>query len=482
MNNLCKLIDELRKLKSETAWIEFKHNNYKPSMIGEDISAIANAATNAERDCGYMIWGIDNVSHQVIGTEYNLQTLKVGNEEIENWLRHNLSDNANFEFNAVEYEGKMVGVLRICAAVSRPVSFDKMAFIRVGSYTKKLRDYPEVESNLWSRLKNVNFEKQFSRTDLEASQAIDLIDVGIFFEKAQVPRPTNDESLLKKLCEERILVHQDNGLYAITNMGAVLFARRMSDFPRVSRKAIRVIQYHGNNRMQMAREFDGTKGYAVGFEGLVTYLQALTPADAPINGSFRENKQAYPELAIRELVANALIHQDFSIAGAGPLIEVFKDRLEISNPGDCLVDIERIINCTPRSRNEDIAALMRRMKMCEEAGGGWDKAVISCEEMLLNAPKIEKFDGGIKVYLFSKADFSAMTQDERLWACYTHACVLHEQFEQMTNASLRHRFGLSEASSGNVSRVIKDAVNKGLVRPLDPTTAPRYMKYVPAWA
>ena len=482
MDNLIRLVDELRKLRSEASWVEYKHNNYKPDMIGEDISAIANAATYAERDCGYMIWGVNNESHEVVGTEYNLQTLKVGNEEIENWLRHKLSDNADFEFHQIDYQDKNVGVLKITSSVGRPVTFDKLAFIRVGSYTKKLRDYPEVESMLWSRLKNINFEKQLSKTDLGEDEAIGLLDVDVFFEKAKVPRPSNNHELVLKLCEERILVRQDNGLYAVTNMGAVLFARRISDFPRISRKAVRVIQYHGSNRMRMAREFDGTKGYAVGFEGLVTYLQALTPADAPIDGAFRGDMQAYPELAIRELVANALIHQDFSIGGAGPLIEVFENRLEISNPGECLVDVERIINCTPRSRNEDVASIMRRMKMCEEAGGGWDKAVISCEEMFLPAPRIEKLDGGTKVYLFAKANFASMTQEDRLWACYTHSCVLHAQFEQMTNASLRKRFGLEESSAGNVSRVIRDAVAVGLVRAVDPETAPRYMRYVPAWA
>ena len=56
------------------------------------------------------------------------------------------------------------------------------------------------------------------------------------------------------------------------------------------------------------------------------------------------------------------------------------------------------------------------------------------------------------------------------------------QGEQLTNASLRARFGLKESSSGSVSRLIKEAVNQKYIKPFDPTTAPRYMKYVPIWA
>ena len=87
MADLKKLIDELRKYPVETQWLEFKHNNYTPEMIGQDISALANSAALYDRECAYMIWGIDDVTHDIVGTEHNLQTLKKGNQELENWLR-----------------------------------------------------------------------------------------------------------------------------------------------------------------------------------------------------------------------------------------------------------------------------------------------------------------------------------------------------------------------------------------------------------
>ena len=95
------LINELVKLPSERSWLEFKKDNYKPEMIGEDISAPSNSAAIAERGHAYMLWGVDNNTRDIVGTKYDLQTLKKGKEELENWLRHKLSDNVNFEFHYV---------------------------------------------------------------------------------------------------------------------------------------------------------------------------------------------------------------------------------------------------------------------------------------------------------------------------------------------------------------------------------------------
>ena len=91
-------------------------------------------------------------------------------------------------------------------------------------------------------------------------------------------------------------------------------------------------------------------------------------------------------------MANALIHQDFSVTGTGPVVEIFDNRIEVTNSGTPLVDVRRIIDNPPKSRNEKLAALMRRLKMCEELGTGWDKIVITCELYQLPAPKIEFFE------------------------------------------------------------------------------------------
>jgi ATP-dependent DNA helicase RecG len=190
----------------------------------------------------------------------------------------------------------------------------------------------------------------------------------------------------------------------------------------------------------------------------------------------------YPKLALREVIANALIHQDFSVSGAGPVIEVFRDRIEVTNPGTPLVDIDRIIDNPPRSRNEKLASLMRRLGLCEELGTGWDKIVIKCESEQLPAPLIQTFTDSTRVTLYAHAPFASISSADKLRACYLHACIKQVQGEQMTNSSLRARFGLKDSSSGSISRLIKEAVNQGYIKPFDPETAPRYMRYIPIWA
>ena len=487
MENLALLIQELRKYSDELPWLEFKHNNYDPDMIGQDICALANGAALDEKNCAYFVWGIHDKTHEIEGTEHNLQSLKKGGEELENWLRGLLSKNADFEYQAVEMhnirgEKVSVGVLIIQCATGQPVTFKKEEYIRVGSYTKRLKEYPALQSRLWHRLHNVKFEELSAKTDLTLSDALRILECSIYFDLTGIPQPISADGIAHYLLEEGVLIRQDNGLYSITNMGAILFAKKISDFPKISRKAIRVVQYQGNNRLNMLKENVGIEGYVVGFEGLMKYIEALIPTQEIVSGAVREQKSAYPLLAIREAVANALIHQDFSVSGTGPTVEIFSNRIEIINSGIPLVDIMRMIYNPPKSRNEKLAAMMRRLRMCEELGSGWDKIVLTCELLQLPAPRIELYEESTKVTLFSEVPFSNLSMEDKLWACYLHACVLHVQGEQLTNSSLRNRFGLNSSSAGSISRLIKEAVSIGIIRPLDPTTSNKYMKYIPAWA
>lgn len=482
MENLEKLILELCKMPNETQWLEFKHDNYDPFMIARDISALANSAVLHEKTCAYMLWGIHDQTHEVVGTDYDLQSLKKGNQELENWLRSLLSKNAEFDFHTVSMHDKKVGVLIIYKAANQTVAFEKVDYIRVGSYTKKLNEYPALQAQLWDKLRNSRFEERYAKQDVDLPSALGLLDYSAYFDLVGIPQPTDAAGIAHYLLEETILVRQDNGLYAITNLGAILFAKQLSKFPRLSRKAVRVVQYKGNNRLEMLKEDIGTKGYAAGFEELLRFMEALLPTQERIIGALREKIAAYPGISIREAVANALIHQDFSITGAGPVVEIFEKRIEITNPGTPLVDVRRIVDNPPKSRNEKLAELMRRLRICEELGTGWDKMVAACEMAQLPAPRIDLYEESTKVTLFAEIPFSSLSAEERLWACYLHACVKQVQGESLTNSSLRERFGLPVSSSGNVSRLIKEAVGQRLLKPLDPATAPRYMKYIPYWA
>ena len=479
------LVERLRKLPAETGWVEFKENNCDPKMIGEDVSALANTACYEGAGCAYMVWGVNDATHEVVGTTFDYRTEKVGNEEIENWLHHQLSLNASFRFDSAELDGKPVVVLTIDPAYFHTVDFQKCAYIRIGTYTKKLHDYPAVESAVWNTITKSDFESALAKGGLSIDDVLWLLDYPKYFDLLNMPIPRMQDETVRYLIEDGLVVRSDDGRFAITNLGAILFAKRLRDFPTVARKAPRIIQYHGTSRLEMLRERESMCGYACDYESMVEFVMALVPSHESVVGALREKTTAYPQIAVRELLANALIHQDLTLTGSGPLVEVFDGRVEFTNPGKPLVEVLRLLDNPPRSRNQALAGLMRRFHICEEAGTGWDKVIDACEFAHLPAPRVDVYsDGGgsTKVSLLAYAPYATMDANERVMACYWHACLCQMSNTAMGNQSLRARFGPEGPSPSSVSRLIRETIDRGLIKPVDPTSAPRFMRYVPAWA
>ena len=423
MENLDKLVLELCKLPQETGWVEFKHNNCDPKMVGEDISALANSAVIADRSYAYMIWGVEDNTHEIIGTKVCLKKEKKGNQELENWLRYLLSKNADFEIQSVDINGKHIEILIISKAVGVPVTFEKIDYIRVGSYTKKIIEFPPLQAQLWDKLRNQQFEDIYAISNIQLQDIPHYLNYEMYFDILNMPIPTSIDKYAHYLVEDSIIAKQDNGLYAITNLGAILFAKKLSKFPRIGRKAIRIVQYDGLNRLTILKEEITTEGYAISFENAVKYVNTLLPSKEDIDSVRRKSISTFPIPAIREAIANSLIHQDFFITGTGPLIEIFENRVEVTNSGTPLVDIMRIVDNPPKSRNEKLASLMRRLNMCEELGRGWDRMVISCELQKLPAPRIQIYQESTKVSLFSHLDFTNIPMEDKIWATYLHACI-----------------------------------------------------------
>lgn len=191
----------------------------------------------------------------------------------------------------------------------------------------------------------------------------------------------------------------------------------------------------------------------------------------------------YPEIAVRELVANAIVHQDLSITGTSPTVEIFTDRVEITNPGSPLIEPLRFIDEPPRSRNEDTAALLRRLKICEERGSGIDKVIFNIELFQLPAPEFRVTNNSVVATLFSARKLNEMDRADKIRACYQHACLRYVSREVMTNASFRKRLGIEDQNYATASRIIADAIEAGLVKPRDPeNTSRKHASYVPFWA
>ncbi|MFD1328857.1 ATP-binding protein [Mycoplana ramosa] len=476
------LVNDLLALPGEQSWLEFKGNNTNPQMIGERISALSNAARLADKNHAYMLWGVQDGDHAVIGTGFQPSSERVQSQPLEFWLSQRLSPDVAFSFHEIVHPDGRVLLLEIPAATVAPVEFDRTAYIRIGSATPRLSDYPDRMRALWAKLQPYVWETGIAAQYVTSDEVLARLDYTSFFELTQQPLPDNRNGIFDRLQAEKLVIADVGGRWNITNLGAILFAKNLDEFDtRLSRKGVRFVAYDGNNRAaNVVRRQDGKRGYASGFKGLIEYISALLPENEHIGQAFRTETVVFPPIAIRELIANALIHQDMTIQGTGPLIELFKDRMEITNPGEPLVSPDRFIDAPPRSRNEAMAALMRRMRICEEQGTGIDKVVAAAELYQLPPPDFQADNNATRAVLLAPRRFADMTTDERIRACQQHAVLKFVSGEVMRNSTLRERFGIEPQNAAQVSQVIRAALDRNLIRPADPERPKA--GYVPVWA
>lgn len=310
---------------------------------------------------------------------------------------------------------------------------------------------------------------------------IELLDTQSFFELLRLPYPSSRAAVIERLQQERLIEPGVSG-YMIRRLGAVLLARKLSSFTDIARKAARVVVYSGTSKAETRLDEPMDRGYAVGFPETVRFVMSQLPQNEVVEDALRKDVKLVPEIVIRELVANALIHQDFSVGGMSVMIEIYADRVEISNPGEPMVPVERFIDGY-QSRNERLADLMRRCGVCEEKSSGIDKVVTAVEAFQLPAPDFRAGCRRTEAVIFGHTPFENMGRDARVRACYQHCCLRYVLRQTMSNQSLRERFRLPENKAESISRTIRDAMDEGKVRLVDPNTKSlRYRSYVPFWA
>lgn len=464
------LVDELRGGHDEKQWVEFKRGNADDKVIGKLCSALANGARADDREVAYVIWGIDDASRDVVGTTFNPDAKKVGEQVFQMWLAQMLNPSPAFSFRSVNHPYGRVVLLEIPAATVAPVEFEGTAYIRIGSATPKLSDYPDRYQKLINNLRPYVWEKGVAKGYVDADTVLKLLDYPKYFSLIDQPLPDGKAAILERLAAEQLIARDVGGGWNITNLGAILFANDIAQFdPSLARKAVRFVAFAGKGKADtVTHRHDGKKGYASGFEGLVGYINGLLPANEHIGAALRQKQPLFPELAIRELVANALIHQDMTISGTGPQVELFADRIEITNPGRSLLPADRMIDLPPRSRNEMLASLMRRMGFCEEQGSGLDKVVTSIELYQLPPLKLQTSEGSTQAILYGPRSFAEMSRSERVRACYQHAVLKWLHGEKMRNVTLCERFGIDKRNAAQVSQVLNAALNEKLIKVADP--------------
>ncbi len=469
------LEESIAPLPQELNELDWKVNlSEKSKRLSEHLSAFANYDGG-----GFIVFGVDN--GKIIGVNNDDCTKII--RTIGNIARQNLSPPIIIDHIIEEYQNKKLIFIKIEQSKNRPVHLRNGSvydsFIRSAGQTRKM-EKSEITS-LISKSQGIDFEDGIAETNLSGKDILKKIDFVSYFDLCEKPLPDDNNSILDVLCAEKI-IRQNGNYFDITNLGAILLAKDIEIFNNLRRKAIRIILYKDKDRLETIKEWVFKGGYASGFNSLIEMINNLLPTNEVIRSALRKELKMYPKIAIRELVANALIHQDFFITGTGPLIEIFSERIEITNPGKTLIKPLRLLDYPPQSRNEKIAAIMRRFNICEERGSGIDKVVAQAEIFQLPAPDFILSENHFKATLFAHKKLSKMTKIDKIRACYQHCCLKYVSGERMNNASLRERFKINAGNYPIASNIIADTISEKLIKQFDPNSnSRRYASYIPFW-
>lgn len=367
--DLHSLIERLRQEPSETEWLEFKANRYEPQELGEYLSSLANSACLHGKPKGYLVFGIENKTHNIVGTTFVPEQAKAkGNQALLIWLAVGLQPNVGFESFVTEIAGKGIVLFAINPAFDRPVHFYGQGYIRVGSNKTALVNYPEKERALWAR-----------RTDWSAqvceSATLSDLDPGALTRARQEYRtkyPAKAQEMdvwddLTFLNKAKITIRGQ-----ITNAALILLGRDESS-TMLSPSVVRLtwILKDAANREQDYEHFGPPS--LLWAEKLTAKVRNLTIRALPSGTLFPIELLQYDAWVLREALHNCIAHQDYGMSARVNIVE-FPDRLLFTNQGSFLPGtIESVIlQDAPHEiyRNPFLAEAMVNLNMIDTQGGG----------------------------------------------------------------------------------------------------------------
>jgi len=363
------LIDRLRALPTETEWFELKRNRYEPQQLGEYLSALANAACLAGQPRGYLVFGIDDATHEVVGTDFDPYATKAkGNQDLLPWLAAGLRPNTGFEPHVVAHPGGRVVLFEVGPANGEPVGFYGTPYIRVGASKTELGKHPEKARALWTR--GSDWSAQVSA----AASLADLDPDAIAKAREQFVVKHPGQAATAAVWDDTTFLNKARVLKqgVVTNTALLLLGRPESATllsPAIAK--ISWILKDASNR-ELDYEHFGPPFLLVG-DRLLKRIRNLIVRALPSGTLFPQEIAQYDPWVIREALHNAIAHQDYRRHGRIVVVE-FPDRVLVTNVGDFLPgDVETVIRQdAPQAlyRNPFLADAMVELNLIDTQGGG----------------------------------------------------------------------------------------------------------------
>lgn len=445
--------------------------------LSKHISAFANHSQG-----GYLVFGV-NDEGDVVGIDQ--KKIKTIISRIGSVAREGMEPQVSIDHVVTEFNGRTILFVYIKESAEKPVHLRgqglEASYIRSAASTQKM----SKQEIGWCLLnsKVPSFEEQDATLPHLGSEILKQLDSAAFYKLLDLPIPSHEQALLEKLVEFN-LVKPDNHQYKITNLGVMLLAKNLSSFNAHARRGIRVICYTGNSKIEASKDRFFDVGYAIGFDTILHYVQEQLPTNEVIDDAFRKNVPVYPIVVIREILANAIIHQDFSFDCTHPCVEIFSDRIEITNPGTLILQtsLDRLFGST-HPRNELLARIMYKLRICEDRGSGLLRSLMAIELHALPPLKFDVSTTTFKVTIYAPRNYQDMSRQERIEACFQHCVLKYLSNDKMTNASLRKRLGISEKNYALASRIIKETIDQSKIKIANPEIKnAKYIHYTPFYA
>ena len=354
-----KIVLNLCKYKDELEWFEFKDNWFEPVALGEYISALSNAAAYHHRKYAFFVWGINDKTHAIEGTNFN-QYCEYKKEPYQNYLARNLSPSLNFSFDEDVIDGRRVVLLTIPAATELPTSFIGNRYMRISSSKCNLKDYPKREIELFRILGN----------RVETIETLPAKYQNLTFSKLFGYYGSKGIVLKEKTFAKNLGLKNENGEF---NLMAQLLSDN-SHFP------LRVSIFEGKTKgsnLFSVREF-GNDCLLYTLDELLRYGDVLNIIQADEKGRIVERKDVplFDNKAFREAIINAVLHNKW-ISGNEPMISVFSDRIEILSRGSIPSNqtIEGFYLGESVPVNEKLSEIFLQLHISEKSGRGVPKII-----------------------------------------------------------------------------------------------------------